>query len=172
MEEQNARRPSMTRQETCAYLRAYGVEFEITEHKAVFNMEECAELDLPYPEDDAKNLFVRDDKKRSYYLITVRGDKRVDLKQFRREHGTRPLSFASPEELLHFLGLTPGSVTPLGLLNDETHSVKLYLDEEFLLPPGRIGVHPNDNTATLWLHTEQLVQLLRAHGSPVETVRL
>ena len=70
----------MTKQETYDYLRAHGVDFEITEHPAVFNMEECAAVDMPYPEDDAKNLLVRDDKKRSYYLITVRCSKRVDLK--------------------------------------------------------------------------------------------
>ena len=102
----------MTKQETYDYLRARGAAFEITEHKAVYNMEECADLELPYPESDAKNLFVRDDKQRSYYLITVRGDKRVDLKAFRRAHGTRSLSFASPEELQQYLHLTPGSVTP------------------------------------------------------------
>ena len=105
----------MTKQETYDYLRAHGVDFEITEHPAVFNMEECAAVDMPYPEDDAKNLLVRDDKKRSYYLITVRCGKRVDLKEFQRRHGTRRLSFASPEELLRLLDLTPGSVTPLGL---------------------------------------------------------
>ena len=50
----------MTKQETYDYLRAHGVDFEITEHPAVFNMEECAAVDMPYPEDDAKNLLVRD----------------------------------------------------------------------------------------------------------------
>ena len=120
----------MTKQETYDYLRARGAAFEITEHKAVYNMEECADLELPYPESDAKNLFVRDDKRRSYYLITVRGDKRVDLKAFRRAHGTRSLSFASPEELQQYLHLTPGSVTPLGLLQDETRSVQFFLDED------------------------------------------
>ena len=79
----------MTKQETYDYLRAHGVDFEITEHPAVFNMEECAAVDMPYPEDDAKNLLVRDDKKRNYYLITVRCGKRVDLKEFQRRHGTQ-----------------------------------------------------------------------------------
>ena len=126
----------------------------------------------PTPESDAKNLFVRDDKRRSYYLITVRGDKRVDLKVFRRAHGTRSLSFASPEELQQYLHLTPGSVTPLGLLQDETRSVQFFLDEEFLLPPGRIGVHPNDNTATVWMRTDDLLRILREHGTSVELTQL
>lgn len=134
----------MTKQETYDYLRAHGVDFEITEHKAVFNMEECADLHLPYPESEAKNLFIRDDKHAHYYLITVKADKRVNLKDFRRAHGTRPLTFASPEELLDLLKLTPGSVTPLGLLADEEHRVDFFLDRDFLLPPDRIGVHPND----------------------------
>ena len=92
-------------------------------HKAVFNMEEPDSVALPYPEWDAKNLFVRDDKKRNYYLITVKGDKRVDLKAFRKAHGLRALSFASAEELLAMLDLISGAVTPLGLLNDAARSV-------------------------------------------------
>ena len=162
----------MNKQDIYNYLKENNIWHEITEHKAVYNMAELAEIPLPYPEADAKNLFVRDDKKRNYYLITVRGDKRVDLKEFRRAHGTRPLSFASADELMAFLHLTPGSVTPLGLLNDESRSVRFYLDEEFLLPPGRIGVHPNDNTATVWLQAEELLRLLRAHGTAVELTRL
>lgn len=70
-------------------LRRRGIWFEITEHKAVYNMEELSEVVLPYPEADAKNLFVRDDKKRNYYLITVKGDKKVDLKAIQKEQGTR-----------------------------------------------------------------------------------
>ena len=68
----------MNKQETYEYLRTRNIEFEITEHKAVFNMKEFADVELPYPQWDAKNLFVRDDKKRNYYLITVKGDKRVE----------------------------------------------------------------------------------------------
>ena len=162
----------MTKQETYDFLKSRGVEFEITEHPAVYNMEECAALELPYPQDDAKNLFVRDDKRRDYYLITVRGDKRVDLKQFRRDNGTRPLTFASPEELMQFMKLTPGSVTPLGLLEDEGCAVHFYLDEDFLTPPGRIGVHPNDNTATIWLRAQDLLDIISGHGSTVSVVKL
>lgn len=162
----------MNKQEIYAFLAENGVWHEITEHKAVFNMAELAEVEIPYPEGDAKNLFLRDDKKRGYYLLTVRGDKRVDLKQFRRAHGLRPLSFASEEELAALLGLFPGAVTPLGLLNDAQHSVKLFLDAELLAPPGLVGVHPNDNTATVWLKTEDLLRILREHGSEAEVTEI
>ena len=162
----------MTKQETYDYLRAHGVPFEITEHPAVNNMEEMAEIPLPHPEADAKNLFVRADKKRNYYLITVRGDKRVDLKEFRHKYGTRALSFASENDLMQVLGLIPGAVTPLGLLNDAECKVQLYLDAAFFAAPGLIGVHPNDNTATVWLRADDLAALIREHGNPVHVAEL
>jgi len=152
------------------YLRQRGISFELTEHPAVFNMAEVALLPLPYPEADAKNLFVRDDKKQHYYLITVQGDKRVDLKSFRKMHGLRSLSFASAEDLHELLGLIPGAVTPLGLLNDDGRRVQLFLDAAF--KEGLIGAHPNDNTATVWMKTADLVRLLEEHGNQVEWVQL
>ena len=162
----------MDKQEILSLLDDRGIRYEVTEHKAVYNMAELAEVVLPYPEADAKNLFVRDDKKRSYYLITVKGDKRVDLKAFRQQNGTRPLSFASAEDLMARLGLIPGAVSPFGLLNDAEHSVTFCLDREFLDAPGRIGVHPNDNTATVWLAAADLLSLIREHGSPIRLVEL
>ena len=147
-----------------------GVKYEITEHKAVFNMEELGDVELPYPEWDAKNLFVRDDKKSNYYLITVRGEKRVNLKEFGKRNGLRKLSFASPEDLMSFMGLTPGSVTPLGLLNDKESRVRFFLDAEFT--GHKIGVHPNDNTATVWLESDDLIRLIQAHGNEVSVTEI
>ena len=162
----------MNRNAVLALLKSRGIPFELAEHRAVYNMADLAEIALPHPEADAKNLFVRDDKRRNYYLITVRGEKRVDLKAFRHAHGTRPLSFASDDELAAFLALTPGSVTPLGLLNDETRRVALFIDEALLEGDGLIAVHPNDNAATVWLKTADLIALLREQGHSVETTRL
>lgn len=161
----------MNKQEVYEFLQAQGVTYEVTEHKAVYNMDELAEVELPYPEADAKNLFVRDDKKSSYYLITVRGSKRVDLQEFRKAYGTRRLSFASAEDLKRLLGLFPGSVTPLGLLNNTEKNVKLFLDSDFA-DDDLIGVHPNENTATVWLKAGDLVRLIREHGNEVEAVEL
>ncbi len=160
----------MNKKETYQFLNDHGVDYEITEHKAVFNMEELNAVELPYPDWDAKNLFVRDDKKKNYYLITVKGDKRVDLKEFRKKHGLRVLSFASADDLMRFMGLTPGSVTPLGLLNDTEHHIHFYLDSEFV--GNRIGIHPNDNSATVWLYADDLVKLLQENGSNVEIVEI
>lgn len=160
----------MNKQETYQYLRDHNIPFEITEHRAVYNMEELESIDLPYPEGDAKNLFVRDDKKKNYYLITVKGDKRVNLKDFRKAHGLRPLSFGSPEDLKKYMDLTPGAVTPLGLLNVEGAPIILYLDAEF--KDSIIGIHPNENTATVWLQGDDLVTLLRENGCEVKIVEI
>lgn len=158
----------MGKDEIYAYLTAKGISYEVTNHDAVFNMEELGAVELPYPKWDAKNLFVRDDKKRNYYLISVKGDKRVDLKAFRKRQGLRPLSFASADDLLAILGLTPGAVTPLGLLNDKAGKVYFYLDVDF--KGHLIGVHPNDNTAAVWLLADDLMKLLREEGHDGEFV--
>ena len=160
----------MNKAETYRYLTERNISYEITEHKAVFNMDELGEVCLPYPEWDAKNLFVRDDKKRSYYLITVKGVKRVDLKEFRRQHGLRALSFASPDDLFSIIKLTPGSVTPLGILNDTDHRVHFYLDTEF--SGNKIGIHPNDNTATVWMKADDLMTLITGYGNSAEYVNI
>ena len=160
----------MNKTEIYAYLMARNMPYEVTEHKAVYNMEEVDALALPHPEWDAKNLFVRDDKKRHYYLITVKGDRRVDLKEFRKQHGLRQLSFASADDLLAIMKLIPGAVTPLGLLHDEERCVHFYLDAAFR--GSCIGVHPNDNTATVWMRADDLMQLVREHGNPAEYTEL
>ena len=131
-------------------------------------MEELSRIPLSHPEAEAKNLFVRDDKKQHYYMITVPGDKRVDLKLFQKQQGLRKLSFGSAEDLMALLGLIPGAVSPLGLLNDPSHRVELYLDQAF--ENRLISIHPNDNTATVCLQTGDLVQVLTRQGCAVHLV--
>ena len=99
-----------------------------------------------------------------------RANKRVDLKGFRRQHGLRALSFASTEELFSIMELTPGAVTPLCILNDTESRVHFYLDEEFI--GNKIGVHPNDNTATIWMQADDLMGLIQKHGNEAEYVKI
>ena len=162
----------MDKREIYGYLESLRIHYEVTNHKAVYTMAELADVAFPYPESLAKNLFVCDDKKHNYCLITVKGNKRINLKEFRCKNDTRHLSFADESELMNVLGLAPGSVTPLGLLNDKDCKVQLYLDEEFLNTPAIIGVHPNDNTATVWLHTKDLIRLLREQGHNVHIIKI
>ena len=162
----------MNKTEIYRFLDNKEISYETTEHKAVFNMEELNEVNLPYPEDNAKNLFVRDDKRRNYYLITVKGDKRVNLKEFRKANGTKPLTFASSEDLLEIMKLETGAVTPFGLLNDDERRVEFYFDKSFLEGNAMIGCHPNENTATVRLKSRDLIKLIEKHGNTVHIVEM
>lgn len=141
-----------------ALLRSKGIGFEEAHHPPVFTIEEMLEQDLPHPESIAKNLFLRDDKKRRYYLVVAREEQRVDLKALRNVIGSRPLSMASEDDLMARLGLTRGSVTPFGILNNPDRSVDLVIDSSFR--GGVMGIHPNDNTCTVWVGTEDLVSIV------------
>ena len=162
----------MNKQEIYDFIKEKNIWHEITEHPPVYNMEELAEVNLPYPEYDAKNLFVRDDKKANYYLITVKNNKRVDLKEFKEKHGTRKLSFANENNLMDILNLKPGSVSPLGLLNDKEKKVIFYLDKDFTKDKAVIGIHPNENTATIWLKTNDLINIIKEHGNETNIVEI
>ena len=111
----------MNKQELYQFLDEQKIEYSVIEHAPVYTVEEAEKLCLPHPEAGAKNLFLRDDKKRNYYLLTVRDALPIDLKQFQERIGSRRLSFASEEDLMRFLALKKGAVTPFGVLND--HSV-------------------------------------------------
>lgn len=89
------------------------------------------------------------------------------MKDFRRNNETRPLSFASKNDLLDIMNLKLGSVTPLGLLNDKDNKVLFYIDKEFMKDKHIVGVHPNDNTATIWLKVKDLIEIIKEHGNKV-----
>lgn len=161
----------MNKDEVYNFIKGKGIWYEVTEHKAVYSMDDLKDVELPYREGNAKNLFVRDDKKKNYYLIMVREEKRVNLSLFRKEFNTRPLTFASSEDLERILGLYPGAVSPLGLLNDNERKVKFYLDSDFH-DEDIIGMHPNDNTASLWLKVKDLKDIIKEHGNEVYEAEL
>lgn len=151
-------------------LENQNIQYELISHRAVFTIDEMEQLRLPRPESVAKNLFLRDDKKRNYYLISIHEEKRVDLKELRGKMATRPLTFASEQDLNAILGLQKGAVTPFGILNDQDCKVKVLIDSAF--SDGLIGIHPNENTATVWLKTTDLLDIIRQHGNPVELIAL
>ncbi len=159
----------MDKQEIYNILKSHGIAYEVTEHGKVYNMEEMDALELPHKEVLAKNLFVHDDKKQNYYLITVKGKRRINLKDFRSTYGTRRLSFANGDEMKALLGTTPGSVSPFGLLNDTDCRVKFFIDKDFM--GGMIGVHPNENTSTVWMQTADLMSIIEEHGNEMKVMQ-
>ncbi len=152
----------MTKGNIYKLLQEEHIKYELTEHEALFSMDVLYDGELPHPESLAKNLFVRDKKKRCIALITVKGDKRVDLNAFSLRQGLKRLSFSTAEMLDEIMHLKPGSVTPFGLLSEDAERVDFYIDEDFI--GGIIGIHPCDNTATVWMNTDDLLQLLAARG--------
>lgn len=149
-----------TREDVINLLDDKGISYEKADHPKAYTMEELQAFDLPYPNRDAKNVFVRDRKKNNYFLITIRGHKRVDLHAVREKFGTSRLSFASDEDLDDILGVELGSVSPFTLLNDTENKVQFVLDDEFKTGNEIIAAHPNENTATLYLNVHDLVDLL------------
>ena len=154
------------KQEVKAFLEEKNIPFEWVEHKAVFTIEEMEELGLESMDEIAKNLFLRDQKGKRHFLVVVKGMKQVNLKELGEKLGTK-LSFASEERLEKYMGLKKGAVTPLGILNNENCAVEVYMDED-LCKLERIGVHPNDNTASVYLSPDNLLNIIREHGNPVE----
>jgi Ala-tRNA(Pro) deacylase len=143
-----------------------GIAFTIVEHPPAHTVEDIDSLQLAGGEHIVKNLFLRDDKKQHYYLLVLQKDKSVNLKQIRQLLGSRPLSFASEEDLFLYLGLKKGAVTPLGILNDSDRRVELLLDNDLQLQE-TVGVHPNENTATVWLSLTDLTRIIQTHGNRI-----
>ena len=146
------------------------IKYRKVDHKAVFTMEEMAELNLENEDEIVKNIFIRDDKK-NYYLVLIAGNKRVNLKELRNNLGLRPLTFASEEDLEKYLGLHKGSVTVLGVLNDTNHIVKVLIDED-IKKFQEIGVHPNENTASIWLKLEDIEKILNYTENDYEFIKI
>lgn len=147
-------------------LEELAIPYKITEHEAVYTIGQMEELHLGGYGHVAKNLFLRDAKGKRHFLITFCGDKQADLKTLGAKLGGVRLSFASEERLERFLKLKKGAVTPLGAVNDEDHAVEIVLDKD-LKKKESIGVHPNENTATVWLTFSDLCRYIENCGNPL-----
>lgn len=161
----------MNKLEIIKMLNNSEIQYSIIEHPPAETIEEINCFNLPDSETIVKNLFLRDDKKKNYYLVVVCKDKTVNLKELRRLLNSRPLSFASENDLLCYLSLKKGSVTPFGILNDTDRRVCLVLDQD-IMSFQMIGVHPNENTATLWLSPYDLLTLIEKHGNTVISLNI
>ena len=161
----------MFKAEIYALLDEKGVAYEKKEHAAVFTMADMDAEGLNEKGNICKNLFLRDAKGKKHFLVSAPEERKIDLKQLAEWLGTSKLSFASAERLEKYLMLRQGSVSPLGILNDESRTVVFVADEALASMPS-IGVHPNDNTATVWLSFADLKKLIEEHGNEVIIAKL
>ena len=163
----------MTDQETAvaSRLRELGIAYTRHEHPPVATVDEAtahwADIDATH----CKNLFLRNQKGNRHYLVVLTASKRADLKAVADQVGDGKLSFASPERLMSYLRLTPGSVSPFGLINDREHQIRVVLDRDFQAA-ARLAFHPNINTLTFTVTAADFKKFLDACGNPVQHVAI
>lgn len=131
-------------------------------HEPVFTVEEAQKLYDSIPGGQTKNLFITD-KRGNYLLVVMLSEDRLDLSLFRKQLAMKNLTFATSEELQQLLGVTPGSVTALGVINDTQHKVTVYLDQD-LAKHDMVNCHPLRNDMTVTIATEDLLHFLKSTG--------
>ena len=152
-------------------LRALDIRYELFEHPPVNTGDEAAVHWKAIPGAAVKNLFLRNKKGDRHYLVILGIEKQADLRQLVRVIGDDRLSFGSPERLAKYLGVTPGSVSPLGLIHDSGRAVRVIVDND-LRTAERLIFHPNDNTASLTIAGSDFARFLDARGNSVRWISL
>lgn len=159
----------MNKQDIYILLQQKNIKHQIFEHEAVYTIDGMLALGLPDSHRVAKNLFLRDDKKH-FYLLVVKEDRKINMKDLQTRLGTRRLSFANETQLMDILGLISGAVCPFGVLNDKQKQVTVYFDDYFA--QGNIGVHPLENTASVFLNVSDLVEIIKPYCLDLQFVNL
>lgn len=148
-----------------------GIAYEKHVHPAVFTVAEAEAYDSRFEGGKSKNLFLRNKKGDKHFLLVAESTRKVDLKKVSEFLGESKLSFASPERLMTYLGVTPGSVSPFALINNADHTVRVLIDSE-LMKHTKLGFHPNVNTATLVVSAYDFKKFLHSTGNSVSFIDL
>lgn len=159
------------RAEVISYLNDLNIPFELHEHPPVPTVEEA----LPYWKDiDAahcKNLFFRNHKGNRHYLVILEHRRQLNIKDLEQKLKQGKISFASPKRMERYLGLSAGSVSAFGIINDHENHIHLFLDEA-LQSATRISFHPNENNATLVISFASFLRFLETSGNSYEFIAL
>lgn len=153
---------AVTRDELFKRLETLGIATKTVEHDAVFTVAQSDALNQNLPGGHTKNLFLKDAKGR-LFLVVAESHATIDMKRFHKCIGSARLSFGKPDLLEKTLGVQPGSVTALSLINDTEGLVTVIVDEQ-LMAFDTINCHPLINTATTALSTKDLLRFLRDTG--------
>jgi Ala-tRNA(Pro) deacylase len=145
----------LTEDELYRFFAEHHIQFQRFSHPPVYTVEQADLHMADKPGARTKNLFVRAEKKEQYFLVWTLGNKRVDFKRLGKTLGIGNPRFGSPEKMLEFLGIEPGAVTVLALINDFQHNVQLIIDRDLWQSPS-FQSHPLVNTATLILAREDV----------------
>ena len=153
------------------FLDSIDVSYERFDHPAVYTVSEAKKLSPEMDGASTKNLFLRDKKGIRHFLVVVPQDKQVDLKELSSILEVSRLSFASPDRLKKYLGIEPGSVSILALLNDPEKTVEVFVDNE-LWNAEIILCHPLVNTSTLAITRDGIKQFLEKTGHNLMLVEI
>ena len=151
------------------YLQKLGIVYDRYDHEAVYTCEQADRLDIPDGSAKTKNLFLRDRKGRRHLLVSVRAEKAVDIKALEALLGVKGLSFASNERMMKYLGLRPGAVTILGIVNDRDIAVEVILDRD-LWGEEAMQCHPLVNTGTLVISMDDVSRFIESTGHEVHII--
>lgn len=152
-------------------LNAMDIAFDYYEHPAAPTIEEAARYYRGEDTTLCKNLFFRNHKGNRHYLVIMDARRGMDIHDMEHRLHQGKLSFASPERMMKYLGVKPGSVSLFTLLNDAEHQVMLFVDRQ-LLSAKKVSFHPNDNTASLVISQEDMMRFVSSVGNPYEIVDL
>ena len=154
-----------------AVLDELGIAYTRYDHPPVFTVEQAVEHWRGIDAAHCKNLFLRNKKGNRHYLVVAEHTRPVDLRRVAEVVDDDKLSFGSPERLARCLGLTPGAVSPLGLINDTAREVRVVIDAD-LRNHTHVGFHPNTNTATVVMTVADFARFLEWSGQSVQWERL
>lgn len=148
------------KEERCyALLDALNVEYFRVDHDYADHIEDCHEIEKVLGCEICKNLLLTNRQQTELYLLLMPGDKPFKTKILSKQIGTARLSFATPEQMLAALDITPGSVSVLGLMNDKDNAVHLLVDRD-LLTKEYFGCHPCINSSSLKIKTTDVIERL------------
>lgn len=152
-------------------LNELNIPFEYYEHPAAPTIEEAKKYWKDLVATHCKNIFFRNHKGNRHYLVVLEHTNQLAIRDLELKLKQGKLSFASPKRMLKYLGLTPGSVSPFGLINDKENHVHVFLDEN-LKKSETISFHPNINTASIVISYTDFERYLNAIGNTFEYVKL
>jgi Ala-tRNA(Pro) deacylase len=152
-----------------ARLDELGIGYTRYEHPPIASAEAGEQYWSGIDAAHCKNLFMRNQKGTKHYLVILDYRKRANLRAVADQIGDGKLSFGSPERLIKYLGVEPGSVSPFGLIHDAERAVRIVIDRD-LKAAEKISFHPNINTATIVLRFADFQRFLEACGNPVQYV--
>lgn len=152
-------------------LRKLGIAYVKHEHPPVYTVDQAEQYWEDIEGTHCKNIFLRNKKGKRHYLVILLSLKKADLNALERQLGEDRLSFASPERLMRYLGLEPGSVSPFGLINDSKKEVQVIIDRD-LRRAEIVNFHPNVNTATVGIDFTDFEKFLAWCGNTIRYLQL